>query len=103
VAIICMSCSIQIIVMFNSCLMRRMKRRDRFLAVEAGRRLVEHGLERKRAGKANNLLRQQQAADGGVAIALQLDELDDALDRLAMRSARRTPAKQSRHRLCGCA
>ena len=71
------------------------------LAVEAGRRLVEQqhgGLERKRAGKADDLLHaERQAADRRVAIALKLDELDDALDRLAMRDLCAAHARQEQH------
>ena len=77
------------------------------LAVEAGRRLVEQhdrGLERERAGKADNLLHtERQAADGGVAIALELDQLDDALDCLTMRDFGTPHAWQKQHfsdRIC---
>src|SRR5215510_10500234 len=59
-----------------------------FVAVEAGGGLVEHEqrrLERKRAGKADDLLDAEgEPGDRRVAIALDLDELDDALDRGAM-------------------
>ena len=58
------------------------------LAIEAGGRLVEQqhrGLERKRARKADDLLdAERQRADRRAAVPLQLDELDDLLDRFAL-------------------
>src|SRR5262245_49095037 len=58
------------------------------VAIEPGRWLVEHQdgrLECERARKPDQLLDAEgQAVHGRVAIALELDELDDALDRLAV-------------------
>ena len=71
------------------------------LAIEAGRRLVEQHdvrLERQRAGEADDLLHaERQAADGGVAVAFELDQLDDALDGLAMRDFGAAHARQKQH------
>jgi len=70
-------------------------------AVEAGRWLVEQhdgGLERKRTGKADDLLDpERQASDGSVAIAFELHQIDDALDRLAMRDFGAAYVRQEQH------
>src|SRR6185503_3688026 len=70
-------------------------------AVEAGRWLVEQhdsGLERKRTGKADDLLDpERQASDGRVAIAFELHQIDDALDRLAMRDFGAAYVRQEQH------
>src|SRR5207342_1201707 len=70
-------------------------------AVKAGRRLVEQHdgrLERERAGEADDLLHsERQAADGSMAIAFELHQIDDALDRLAMRDFRTAHVRQEQH------
>jgi hypothetical protein len=52
----------------------------------------------KRAGEADELLDAEgEAGDGSVAVALELDELDDALDRLAVLDLLATDAGQKQH------
>ena len=77
------------------------------LAVEAGRRFVEQqdrGLVGERAGKADDLLgAERQPADRGVAIALQLDEFDDLLHRLALADfLTRAPRAETASRRTDC-
>ena len=55
-------------------------------------------LERERAGEADELLDAEgQPGDGRVAIALELDEFDDALDRLAVAHLLASHARQEQH------
>src|SRR5712691_1008467 len=58
------------------------------VAIEPGRWLIEQQqgrLERERAGKADKLLgAERERADRNMAEALELDELDDRLDRCAL-------------------
>ncbi len=59
-----------------------------FVAVEPGRRLIQHQdrrRERERAGESDELLdAEREPCHARVAIALELDQFDDALDRLAV-------------------
>ena len=68
------------------------------LAVEPGRWLVEQQhfrLECQRASEADDLLdAEAERADRLVPVALELDELDDALDRFALRALRRPGGRQ---------
>ncbi len=72
-----------------------------FVAVEPGGRLVEHeqrGLERQRAREADDLLdAERKSRDGRVPIALELDEFDDALDRLAVTDLLAPDAGKEQH------
>ena len=55
-------------------------------------------LQRERAGEADDLLdAERQAADRRVAIALELDELDDRLHRLALAHLLAPHARQEQH------
>src|SRR6187549_2490580 len=97
-AIICMSCSIQIIVMFNSCLMRRMKRA----------RSSRSARLRPADGSSSSMMVGSSASarakptifctpDGSMAIAFELHQIDDALDRLAMRDFGAAYVRQEQH------
>src|SRR6266496_4171309 len=69
-----------------------------FLAIKAGRGLIEQQhlrLERERPGEADDLLRAEaECADRLMTEALELDELEDALYRLALRALRGARRRQ---------
>ena len=71
------------------------------LAVQAGGRLIEQyyrRLERERACKPDKLLQAEgQAVDCRVPVALEFDDIDDALDRCAVRNLGASHARQEQH------
>ena len=75
------------------------------VAGEAGRGLVEQQqrrLQRQRAGEADDLLdAERQRAGMGMAHALQLHELDDALHGLAVQHLLAPHRRQEQHRCSG--